>query len=50
MKSNQSLRIQREEIGKLLDKLPSLLDQVETWKISCIIIVKCTVENESTKI
>ena len=49
-KNNQSLQLQREEYDKLIDMLPSLLGYVETFKKSCIIIDKCTVENERTEI
>ena len=49
-KNNKSLQLQREEYEKLLDMLPSLLDYVESFKKSCIILDECTVENERTEI
>ena len=49
-KSNQSLKLQREEYDKLLDMLSSLLGYVETFKNSCIIIDECAVESERTEI
>ena len=48
MENNQSLQPQREEYDKLLDRLPSLLGYVNTFKKSCIIIDESTVEIERT--
>ena len=38
------VKLQREKYNKLLDILPSLLDDVETFKKLCIIIDECTVK------
>ena len=38
------VKLQREKYNKLLDILPSLLGDVETFKKLCIIIDECTVK------
>ena len=48
-KNNHSLQLQREKYDKLLDMLRSLLDYVETFTKSGIIIDECTVENDHTE-
>ena len=48
-KINKSLQPQGEDYDKLLDILLSSLGYIETYKKYCIIIDKCTVENERTE-
>ena len=50
MENNQCIQLQRKEIVKLLDMLPSLIRYVETFKKSCIIIDECTAEQKRTEI
>ena len=49
-KNIQCLQLQREENGKILVILPSLLGYVETLKIYCIITDECIVEIGRTEI
>ena len=49
-KNNQNFQLEKKESDNLVDFIPSVLSYVETFKKTCIIIDKCTVENERSEI
>ena len=44
--NNQSVQLQKEEFGNLLDIIPLLLDYVGNFEKTCILIDECTVKIE----
>ena len=48
--NNQNFQLEKKEYDNLIDFIPSVLSYVETFKKTCIIIDKCTVENERSEI
>ena len=49
-KNNQNFQLEKKEYDNLVDFIPSVLSDVETFKKTCIIIDECTVENERSDI
>ena len=50
MEKNQSVQLEKEEYGKLIEKVPPLLDYVGTFEKTCILIDERTVKNERAEI